>query len=436
MNNTNYRPNSSSVVRPIPKSIFLLNDFKLLVERSVQLTEIGKRFKPRLYDHSDFIIPKLFAISKGWSIHDAAEHLNKRCKKDILRHRKIKPQKFTDNLRERRFIPHQTEIDKYFRRLTEKEVKTLFGSILDGINEYIYRHITKDRSWTVIADNTKYPYYGAIDATKHMRAPYLPGTKHAWFFQGISVISKDIHLFTDFHSLTKGVYRCKDIPDSIRWLQFSGLNVRKLLVDREFYRAALVDDLRKIGVSTLMPTKKYNWVKYRMHQFLIGKGSFISGTIFSQTAKKYPHQRGAIVRLVLIGHDGQSAFEVRDKFRNGILNFDEAMHNLAGFYTNLKPWKNKRSWARYLVREYKRRWNIETGFRMLNFMHIRFRSNQFTVVLSEMYMRGWIYNCWQVNMHECKRKNAFNRDMTFDGYLRNYSSLIEEEIVKNILKRV
>ena len=75
MNNTNYKPNDCSAVRPFPKSIFLLNDFKLLVERSVQLTEIGKRFKPRLYDHSDFIISKLFAIMKGWSTHDAAEYL-------------------------------------------------------------------------------------------------------------------------------------------------------------------------------------------------------------------------------------------------------------------------------------------------------------------------------------------------------------------------
>lgn len=135
---------------------------------------------------------------------------------DDLRHKNRKPQKFTDNLRERRYIPHQTEIDKYFRRLIEKEVKILFGSILDRINEYIYRYIAKDRSWTIIADNTKYPYYGTIDSNKHMRAPYLPGTKYAWFFQGIFVISKDIHLFTDFHSLTKGVYRCKDIPDNIR----------------------------------------------------------------------------------------------------------------------------------------------------------------------------------------------------------------------------
>jgi hypothetical protein len=91
MNNKNYRPNDRSVVRPIPKSIFLLNDFKLLVERSVHLTEIGKRFKPRLYEHSDFIISKLFAISKGWSTHDAAEYLNKLCKKDALRYRKVKP---------------------------------------------------------------------------------------------------------------------------------------------------------------------------------------------------------------------------------------------------------------------------------------------------------------------------------------------------------
>jgi len=435
MFNINYIPNWSSVVRPTPKSIFLFKDFKLLVERSVQLTEIGKRFKPRLYDHSDFIISKLFAISKGWSTHDAAEYLNKRCKSLLMQNKKFKTHLFRDNLRERRVIPHQTEIDKYFRRLSEKEVKNLFGSILDGINELIYRFIARDRSWTTIADNTKYPYYGTTNATKHMKALHLPGTKYAWFFQGISVLSKNIHLYTDFHSLTKGVYRSKDISNSIKWLQFCRLKIRRILVDREFYRAALVDDLRKIGIKTLMPTKKYNWVKHRMYQFLNNKGTIVSGTIFSQTAKKYPHQRGAIVRLVLIGHDNQSAFEVRDKFRNGTFTYDEALHNLAGFYTNLKPWKNKRSWARYLVREYKKRWSIETGFRMLNSMHKRFRSTQFSVILSELYMRGWIYNGWQAYLHECKRLNVFNRDRTFDGFLRKYNEHLEEEILSYTLKR-
>lgn len=429
-----YEPNPTSVKGPLPESIFLLNDFKLLVDRSVRVSGIGKRIKLRLYEHSDFIILKLFAISSGMSTHDASEYLNERCKNALIEAGKYKLQIFRDNKRKRRIIPHQTDIDKFFRCLSETEIKTLFKIILDEINAYICRFIARDRTWTAIADNTKYPYYGMIDSNKHIKATYLPGTKHAWFFQGISVLSKNIHLYTDFHSLTKGVYRCMEVPSSIQWLKFCSLKIKKMLVDREFYRAALVDDLKKLNIRTLIPTKKYNWVKHRMTQFLNGRDSFISGTIFSQTAKKYPHQRGAVVRLVLIGHDGQSAHEVRELYRNGVLNFDEALRNLAGFFTNMKSWKNKRSWARYLVSEYKKRWWIETGFRMLNSVHKRFRSAHFSVLLAELHMRGWIYNTWQAFRHESLKNFHHMRDITMDAFLRRYTTDLEDLIVSKKLK--
>ncbi len=78
----------------------------------------------------------------------------------------------------------------------------------------------------LIADNTKFPYDGKRNPKKHIKSPRLPGTKHAWMFQGSSVVSEDLHLFVDFHSLTKGVYLFGKIPDTIRWLQWVGIDPR------------------------------------------------------------------------------------------------------------------------------------------------------------------------------------------------------------------
>ena len=319
--------------------------------------------------------------------------------------------------------------------MSENEVIFIFRSALDRINSEIMKSTTRSRSFVFMADNTKFPYYGNIDPAKHIKAPYLPGTKYCWMYQGISIHSSDIHLFTNFHSITKGVYRCKDIPGDIAWLQFMNLRFNTAVFDREFYRAALVADCRLLQVESLIPTKKYPWVKHRMMQFLSGKGDMISGNVFSQTFKHYPNQRSVFVKLVLIGHDRQSCYEVREKYLQNRLTLDEALSQLAGFYTTMKPWKNKKAWARYLARTYKRRWNIETGFSKLNEIHKTFHNRKFTVKLAENYMRAWIYNSWQA-WHLTSKKNRLKaRDITEMIFIRNCKRKLEDLITNDLLNR-
>lgn len=207
--------------------------------------------------------------------------------------------------------------------------------------------------------------------------------------------SEDIHLFLEFNSLTKGVYRALKILDSIQWQQWQNTPIKRMLFDREFYRASLVADLNKLQMPELLPTKKYPWVKAQMRKYLMGTGSYIVGNLFAQTSNQYPYQRVAFVRLVLIGKDEQMPWENRDKFLKGIFPYSEAMNNLRGFFTNYKPRKNAKSWVHYLIRTYKRRMNIETGFALLNKIHELGRERNHRAKLASLYLRGMIYDCWQ-----------------------------------------
>ncbi|MHA1583976.1 MAG: hypothetical protein ACTSWL_01880 [Promethearchaeota archaeon] len=56
---------------------------------------------------------------------------------------------------------------------------------------------------------------------------------------------------------------------------------------------------------------------------------------------------------MIVGHDDQPAWRIRDLFWKGKIGYDAAIHQLAAFFTTLKPWKIKRSWARWLTRTYK-----------------------------------------------------------------------------------
>jgi len=216
---------------------------------------------------------------------------------------------------------------------------------------------------------------------------------------------------------------------------WDGVDKKRSLFDREFYRASLIADLRKMNLPCLFPTKKYKWVRRQISNFLHLNGNNVIGTLFSQTMQQYPNQKSAFVRMVIIGHNNESAFDIRDKFIRGKLTYREAKKKLAAFYTTLKPWKDKKGWARYLAREYKRRWNIETGFRELNSMHENFRTSYYQVKLSDSYLRSIIYNSWQGWRVLKKREGVHHKHYTFKRYRKKLTHLIEEVIIESILDR-
>ena len=112
-----------------PKKIFLVKEFKSLVNHLVERLGVVNGFNPRLYTHFDYIMVKLYAIARGISTEIASESLNAY----LMNHYKTKyhlnPKKYSDGFRKRRFIPHRTEVDKYFRRLSDKGILNLFGNL-------------------------------------------------------------------------------------------------------------------------------------------------------------------------------------------------------------------------------------------------------------------------------------------------------------------
>jgi len=355
-------------------------------------------------------------LTAGCCTHQAAELLNTYVIDQLPEDQKKRLHQYTDQKRTRRMIPHQTDVDQFFRRLTEQDVKILFGGLLDYIVQKIVQEQTPNRSWLSIVDNTKYAYYGKINPVKHIGSNHLPGTKVAWMIQGISFHSSDIHLYTDFHTLSKGVYRALHVPDSIAWQQWLVPGVEHMVFDREFYRAALVAELHQLEVKCLFPTKKYEWVKHHMEWYLLGQGDFVVGNIFAQSSTQYPFQAAAFVRLVIIGKDNQSAWEIKQQYDHGQLSFKQALRELRGFFTNYKPWKNKKAWARYLTREYKRRWNTETGFCVLNRLHESCRTRYPAVKLANVYCRGILYDWWQSWRLNRIRSLIHHRDYTLTEF--------------------
>jgi hypothetical protein len=419
----------------IPNDLEILWEFKDYLDELCARTDVAATFKPRRYQFSDFVLVRFHALLTHSSTHYSAETLNADFSARLAAIGQFVPRAYKDGMRHRRIVPHQTDVDKFFRRLSERDVKTIFGGVLDAFVQAITAKVGKKRSWKFIADNTKFPYYGKRDPKKHIKSPRLPGTKHAWMFQGCSVVSEDLHLFVDFHSLTKGVYRCGEIPDTIQWLQWVGIDPEMALVDREFYRAALVKELVALHVPVLMPTKKYPWVRQRMEQYLYGTAGIVSGNVFTQGNQQYPFQQSVFVRLILIGRDDLGCWEVREQYDQQALSLDKALARLAGFYTTLRPWKNEKAFARYLVRAYKQRWGVETGFRELNAIHPYFRCRTHVQKWADLFMRGWTYDLWQAWAFQQKKRGVRAGNRTRQIFQIEASAVLRAMIFESINPR-
>ncbi|WP_457559063.1 hypothetical protein [Candidatus Harpocratesius sp.] len=183
-------------------------------------------------------------------------------------------------------------------------------------------------------------------------------------------------------------------------------------MDREFYRVQLVKALKDKKVPIIMPSKKYVHIKRIIRNYLIGKGPLVSKYLFKQKSGAKPWPTSVNLYIVVVGHDKQAAWEIRDQLLNGKICYDEAIKQLSAFFTTLEPWKNEKSWERWLIKTYKIRWKQETGFSSLNKIHKQFRYRNPIVQLAELYLRALIHKSWQFYRNKGLKNHKHHQCLT------------------------
>ena len=91
------------------------------------------------------------------------------------------------------------------------------------------------------------------------------------------------------------------------------------------------------------------------------------------------------------------------------------------FATNLKP-------SRRLVKEYKRRWNIETGFRIMEEGKIKSKSNNPLVRFFYFLLRALLTLIWVMN-------NIIRTYMVYKSYLRTVERELKKVLTREFFKK-
>ena len=386
-------PNSilNSGIKSLLSNQYMLSFFKKFCNAITSRMWNFKRAKNARYEDIDFLKVFFFSEIIGRSIHDTSELLN-----EYFFSKKRGRRKFFTDGRKKRMIPHQTEVNKYLRRIGLDRARNILRECLDEqLKEALDLKIIAQKV-NVLIDFTEHPYYGKREDKMIKGTNRQKGTKKMRHYLGFSLLSHKTHLYAGLEQVATGQSKIPIIIKFLDHLLELGLELNYVLMDREFYRAELLDEIKGMRGNVLIPAKSYKKVKQFIKEFLEGEGSRVRKYTFS-SATEAKCRFFQNVYLIIKAKRGFTLKGVKSAYQKGTLPLKDAQQMLFTIMTTEKPKGKTSSWASRASLFYKRRWLIETGFSDLNRINRRWKSNHDNVRYLDMLVRMLLYNSWKMN---------------------------------------
>ena len=356
-------------------------------------SRIWKFKKPKNWKYKDIDFLKVFFFSEimGRSIQNSSEMLNEY----ILSQKRGKRKIFTDG-RRRRMIPHQTEVNKYLRRIGLQKARNILRECLDEqLLDAVKLNIISKKV-NVLIDFTEHPYYGKREDKMIKGTSRQKGTKKMRHYLGFSLLSRGVHLYAGLEQVATGKSKIPIIIKFLDHLLEIGFELNYVLMDREFYRAVLLYEIKARNGNVLIPTKEYKKIRQMIEAYIKGSGNRVRRYTFSSAteAKQRFFQH---VYLIIKAKRGFTLQGIKRDYQEETISLADARKRLFAIMTTEKPKGKTSSWASRTSLFYRRRWLIETGFSDLNRINRRWKSNHDNVRYLDMLARMLLYNSWKMN---------------------------------------
>ena len=414
-------------LKPLFSNEYMLAFFKKFCDAIQSRMWRLRKAKNARYDAEDFLRVFFYSEIIGRSIRSTSERLNKY----FFLHKKGKRKIYADG-RKKREIPHQTDVNKFLRKVGLQTARIILRECLYyQLKEALTLGLISQKV-NILIDFTEHAYYGKRDDKMIKGTNRQKGTKKMRHYLGFSILSRGIQLFAGLEHIAKGQSK---IPIIIKFLDSMldlGFELNYVLMDREFYRVELLDEIKGMKGNVLIPTKSYKKIKQMIIEYLQGTGNRVRKYTFSSApgAKCRFFQN---VYVVLNAKKGHSLLEVKRDFRKGNLTLNNAAKLIYGIMTTQKPRGESSSWASRTSRFYKKRWNIETGFSDLNRMGRRWKSKYDNTRYLDMLVRMLLYNSWKINgayLDKCRK----NRVRSFEWTLQDNQDMLIERFFTSFQK--
>jgi len=384
-------PIKGSGIKALLSDEYMLACFKKFRDAVVSQISYFKRAKNRIHEDSAFLKVFFFSEMSGRSIHETSEALNeylKRC-------RRGKVKSFSDG-RKRRMIPHQTSVNKFLRKISLEKARKILRECLDAQLNEALEHGLISRKVNVLIDLTEHPYYGKREDALIKGTTRQKGTRKMRHYLVFSILSRGVHLFAGLEQVAKGESKIPVIIKFLSYLLELGFELNHVLMDREFYRVALIKAIKDMKGRVIIPAKNYRKIRAAIESYLKGKKKRVSIHVIS-TALGGKNQQSQVVYLMINAKRGHSLREVKRAFLSGEITLEEARSKTFALLTTERPKSNTSSWASKKRMIYRKRWQIETAFSDLNRINRYCKSSSDGVHYIDMLARMLLYNSWKLN---------------------------------------
>lgn len=390
-------------LEPLFSNEYMLSFFKKFCQAIKSRMWTFKKKRNAKYDADDFLRVFFYSEITGRSIDSASERLDRY----FMNKRKGKRRRYADG-RKKRNVPHQTDVNRYLRLIGLTRARNILRECLDNqlLEALKLRLISK--TVNVLIDFTKHDYYGKRGDKMITGTNRGKGTKKMRHYLGFSILSKGTHLYAGLEHVAKGRPKVSIIVEFLDHLLGLGFKLNFVMMDREFYNAELLDEIKGMKGNALNPAKEFKKIKHIIKEYLNGTGKRVRLYTFS-SAPGSKFQFFQNTYLILGAKKGHSLSEVKREFQRGKLSLKEASKLIYPIMTTQKPRGNSNSWASRTSRLYKKRWFIETGFSDLNRMGRRWKSKYDNTRYLDLLVRMLLYNSWKINrafLNQCQKKGA------------------------------
>ena len=406
-------------LKPLFSNEYMLAFFKKFCDEIKSQMWGWKKAKNARYDAEDFLRVFFYSEMTGRSIDSASERLNK----DVLNKKKGRQKKYA-NGRNKREVPHQTEVNKLLRRIGLKKARLILRKCLDNQLLEALRLQLISRKVNVLIDFTEHSYYGKRDDIMIKGTNRGKGTKKMRHYLGFSILSRGVHLFAGLEQIAKGQSKIPVILKFLEHLINLGFILNFVMIDREFYQAELLKEIKNMKGDVLIPSKSYKKINIMIEEYLKGTGKRIRRYTIS-TALGGGKQCSQNLFLLLRAKKGHSLSSVKQDFKKGKLSLKDAMKLIYAVMTTQQPRGYTSSWASRTSRFYRKRWFIETGFSDLNRMGRRWKSKHDNTRYLDMLVRMLLYNSWKINKAWLKKYRKKGKQRQKWTLQNNKDALVE-----------
>jgi hypothetical protein len=275
-----------------------------------------------------------------------------------------------------RDVPSSDDLLYRLKKMKSDDAHRMLMDANDALIKEMKRRGVFRKPAIAAIDLTDDPYYGEYN-NRVRRSRRDRGTNLFYTYASLHVVENGrrvtifeipVHQLDD-HALV--------VERLINATQARGIRIRILLIDRGFYSVDVMKKLDELGVRYLMPAIKNERIKRAIEE----------------------HHNGQIPNMVKFSirnaAEQQAFFGLMIYPRKGAKDTDPVHERYIVFATNMR-YREAFRLSSQIPDEYRRRWGIETGYRVQNQVKAKTTSTNFTVRLVYQMLSMIVYNAWQL----------------------------------------